>query len=248
MGTGRAVMGTTGPRTRRTTADAAPFGDPPGDLWTLLSPGGAGVWRGPESRGAMEDGVSNLTGVARDDEGLLDRARAGDERAFRLLVERYEPKVASVVIAMLGPGDDAEDVGQETFIRFYRSIDRFRGEASLGTYLTRIAINLSRNALRRGRRQAARFQSRDDPAFRAAGSAVATEEEVERRGRVLRVRRAIDRLDGRHRAVVVLRMMEGYSTKETAAILEIPEGTVLSRLSRAMKKLEAYLGPEERQP
>jgi RNA polymerase sigma-70 factor (ECF subfamily) len=187
----------------------------------------------------MEDGVS--------DRELLDRARHGEERAFRLLVERYEPKVASVVIAMLGPGDDAEDVGQETFIRFYRSIDRFRGEASLGTYLTRIAINLSRNALRRGRRQAARFQSRDDPAFRAAGSAVATEE-VERRGRVLRVRRAIDRLDGRHRAVVVLRMMEGYSTKETAAILEIPEGTVLSRLSRAMKKLEAYLGPEERQP
>ena len=103
----------------------------------------------------MEDGVSDPTSVPPDDELLL-RARAGDDRAFRLLVERYEGRVASVVTAMLGAGDEAEDVGQETFIRFYRSLDRFRGEASLGTYLTRIAINLSRNALRRRRREATR--------------------------------------------------------------------------------------------
>ena len=187
----------------------------------------------------MEDGVS--------DRELLDRARGGDDRAFRLLIERHEGRVASVVTAMLGPGDEAEDVGQETFIRFYRSLDRFRGEAALGTYLTRIAINLSRNALRRGRRQAARFESRDAPGFRTAESAAGTEEEVAGRERVGRVRRAVDRLDSKHRAVVVLRMIEGYSTKETAAILEIPEGTVLSRLSRAMRKLEADLGPEERE-
>jgi RNA polymerase sigma-70 factor (ECF subfamily) len=186
----------------------------------------------------MEDGVS--------DRELLDRARHGEERAFRLLVERYEHRVSSVVTAMLGPGEEAEDVGQETFIRFFRSIDRFRGEASLGTYLTRIAINLSRNALRRGRRQAERFESRDDPELRGSDSAIEAEEEVERRELRRRVRSAVDRLDGKHRAVVVLRMMEGYSTKETAAILEIPEGTVLSRLSRAMKKLEADLGPEMR--
>ncbi|MGH7588554.1 MAG: RNA polymerase sigma factor [Gemmatimonadota bacterium] len=181
------------------------------------------------------------------DSELLDRARGGEERAFRLLVERYEPRIASVVTAMLGPGDDAEDVGQETFIRFYRSIDRFRGEASLGTYLTRIAINLSRNALRRGRRQAARFASRGDLELRGSEPAIEAEDEVEGRELRRRVRRAVDRLDGKHRAVVVLRMMEGYSTKETAAILEIAEGTVLSRLSRAMRKLEADLGPEERQ-
>ncbi|MGH7564984.1 MAG: RNA polymerase sigma factor [Gemmatimonadota bacterium] len=187
----------------------------------------------------MDDGVS--------DRELLDRARAGEERAFRHLVERYEPRVASVVIAMLGPGDDAEDVGQQIFIRFYQSMDRFRGEAALGTYLTRIAINLSRNALRRRGRQEARFHSRDDPAFQAGEQATEAGEEIERRERKLRIRRAIDRLDGKHRAVVVLRMMEGYSTRETAAILEIPEGTVLSRLSRAIRKLEAELGPEERQ-
>ncbi|MGH7543455.1 MAG: RNA polymerase sigma factor [Gemmatimonadota bacterium] len=220
---GRVATRVTGPRTDRTTADPT------------SGPGAAGPPSGVPDR------------------ELLDRARQGDERAFRLLVESYEGRVASVVTAMLGAGDEAEDVGQETFIQFYRSLDRFRGEAALGTYLTRIAINLSRNALRRGRREAARFESRDDPAFRgteiaigAGEAAVGTDEEVERRERARRVRRAIDRLDGRHRAVVALRMIEGYSTRETAAILEIPEGTVLSRLSRAMKKLEIELGLEER--
>ena len=74
---------------------------------------------------------------------LLERARQGDERAFRQLVERYEGLVAATVIGMLGPGPDAEDVGQETFIRFNRALKSFRGDSSVGTYLTRIAINQS---------------------------------------------------------------------------------------------------------
>lgn len=183
----------------------------------------------------MGDGVS--------DRELLERARAGEERAFRLLVERYEPAVAAVVTALLGAGEEAEDVGQETFIRFYRSIDRFRGEAALRTYLTRIAINLSLNARKRGSRLAARFLSRDDVEALPAEPVTAGDEEIERRERERLVRRAIGRLDGKHRAVVVLRMIEGYSTRETAAILDVPEGTVLSRLSRAMQKLEVELEP-----
>lgn len=158
--------------------------------------------------------------------------------------------MASVVTAMLGPGDEAEDVGQETFLRFYGSLDRFRGDAAPGTYLTRIAINLSRNALRKGRREAERFTSRDDPAFPVedpTATGTWSPDEIERRERARRVRGAIGRLDGKQRAVVVLRIMEGYSTRETATILGIPQGTVLSRLSRAMRKLEADLGPVEGQ-
>src|SRR4051812_20075618 len=85
---------------------------------------------------------SSMLAHAADHE-LLQLARDGDERAFRELVERYEPAVASVVVGMLGAGDDADDVGQETFIRFYRALGSFRGEASLKTYLRRIAMNLS---------------------------------------------------------------------------------------------------------
>lgn len=179
----------------------------------------------------MGDGAS--------DGELLERARRGEERAFRLLVERHEPAVAAVVIAMLGRGEEAEDVGQETFVRFYRSIDRFRGESALGTYLTRIAINLSLNALKRRNRLAARFLRQDE----ARAPATESEDEAERRERERLVRDAIARLDPKHRAVVVLRMMEGYSTKETAAILGIREGTVTSRLARAMRKLAKELEP-----
>ena len=87
------------------------------------------------------------------DTALIDRARAGDEAAFRGLVERYESQVAATVVGMLGPGDEADDVGQETFVRFYQALSKFRGEAALGTYLTRIAMNLSLNAIKRRQRQ-----------------------------------------------------------------------------------------------
>ena len=87
------------------------------------------------------------------DEALVDSARDGNEGAFRELVERFEGRVASVVIRMLGDTAEAEDVGQETFIRFYRSLRGFRGQASVGTYLTRIAINLSLNELKKRRRR-----------------------------------------------------------------------------------------------
>jgi len=155
--------------------------------------------------------------------------------------------VAGTVVGMLGAGDDADDVGQETFIRFYRSMHRFRGDATLRTYLTRIAMNLSLNALKRRKRRSARVQSFGTGTLAEVhGAAKATaapgpDVEFERRETRRVVRAAIDALDERHRAVVVLRMMEGLSTREAAGVLRVPEGTVLSRLSRALDKLELDL-------
>ncbi|HEU4719909.1 MAG TPA: RNA polymerase sigma factor [Gemmatimonadaceae bacterium] len=177
------------------------------------------------------------------DAELLERARRGDETAFRRLVERYEAVVAATVIGMLGRGADADDVGQETFIRFYGALDRFREESTLKTYLVRIAMNLSLNALHRRRRGLLRFVSRDDPDRSPPEPAIdppASTDEEERR---IVVRRAIMGLSPKHRAVVVLRMLQSLSTRETAQALGIPEGTVLSRLSRAMKELESMLAP-----
>ena len=107
---------------------------------------------------SMPDRVP-VSDSAPSDETLLAGARAGDDRAFASLVERYEARVAATVVGMLGPGDEAEDVGQETFIRLYRYLDRYRGDASLGTYLTRIAMNLSLTALRKRKRWFSRFVS-----------------------------------------------------------------------------------------
>jgi RNA polymerase sigma-70 factor (ECF subfamily) len=193
-------------------------------------------------RRTPDPSLEPMTTDLRDAE-LLARARVGDGGAFRLLVERYEPVVAATVIGMLGRGADAEDVGQETFIRFYHALDRFREASTLKTYLVRIAMNLSLNALHRRRRGMLRFVSRDDarhPMPEPTVEPSATDDGDERRAMV---RRAIARLSPKHQAVVVLRMLQSLSTRETAEALGVPEGTVLSRLSRAMKELEAMLAP-----
>src|SRR6266700_3273801 len=110
------------------------------------------------TRGEMADEL--------DDLALVARAADGDEGAFHVLVTRHESAVARTVTAMLGPGDDADDVGQETFVRFFGTLRRFRGDAEVRTYLTRIAVNLSCDALERRRKRAGWIRLRgaeDDP-------------------------------------------------------------------------------------
>lgn len=175
----------------------------------------------------------------RSDDVLLAECRAGDERAFGALVRRYQERIERIVVRMLGNGDEAEDVAQETFIRLHRSLADFRGEAALATYLSRIAINLSLNALRRRRWQLGRFIRRDtEPGAREEEPVVESADLVVAEERRVALSAALGRLDDRHRAVVVLRLLEDYSTRETAEMLQIPEGTVMSRLTRALQKLQ----------
>jgi RNA polymerase sigma-70 factor (ECF subfamily) len=178
----------------------------------------------------------------RSDDELVAGSRAGDERAFAQLIRRYQARVERIVVRMLGPGDDAEDVAQETFIRLHRGLDGFRGESAIGTYVSRIAINLSLNALRRRRWQLRRFIRRDvEPEARRDEPMVEVTDTVVAEERSAALAAALDRLGDRHRAVVVLRLLEEYSTRETAEMLQIPEGTVMSRLTRALQKLQQDL-------
>jgi len=181
----------------------------------------------------------HLDGQLTDNE-LVSRAQKGDNDAFGELVRRYESLVAGTVIGMLGKCPEADDVGQETFIRLYRSLKTFRGESKLGTYLTRIAINLSLNELKRRKRRKGLFFSKPVEEIRGIANPRAdagTDEDKEV------VHRAIGQLEARFRSVVVLRLIDGYSTEETAKILKIPVGTALSRLSRAQQKLKELLTP-----
>jgi RNA polymerase sigma-70 factor (ECF subfamily) len=184
------------------------------------------------------------------DDALVDAVLDGSDRAFRVLVHRYEPVVASTVLGMLGPGPQADDVGQEVMIRLYESLEQFRGDASLKTYVTRIAINASIDALRKRKRRRRRLFSRDDEEMHLNEPVVDASETVDERDRRTLVRRAIRQLDEHYRSVVVLRMLDGYSTKETADILGIADGTVLSRLYRAKQQLADLLRPhlEEGKP
>lgn len=167
------------------------------------------------------------------DEALVERSRNGDESAFKHLVIRHERRIAGVVQSMLGPTPEAEDVGQEVFVRFYQALDKFKGESALSTYLTRIAINLSLNEIKRRKRKNFLFTREEE------GRSVKTPDDKSDMKEI--VTYELNRLDADFQSVVTLRMIEGYSTEETAEILGIPLGTVLSRLSRAQKKLKLVL-------
>ena len=194
-----------------------------------------------EAVARVPERAQTLTPEQEAEQRLVARARRGDRAAFREIVERYEGLVAATVIGMLGRGPEAEDVGQQTFIRLYKALDQYRGEGGLAPYLTRIAVNLSLNALDKRKRRQKRFVSHDakerfEPAFDGARDLRRFDEEE-------LVHKAIQQLNPIHRSVVVLRLIDGYSTKETAELLDIPVGTVLSRLYRAQEHLRDLLGP-----
>lgn len=171
---------------------------------------------------------------------LIDQVLAGDQSVFSEIVRRYESKVAATVHGMLGICQEADDIGQEVFVRFYNSLEKFRGEAALGTYLTRIAINLSLNELKkRKRRSIFSFETWSQYHLDVKSDS----DEGKKLERKEIVQWAMQKLDTKFRSVIVLRLVEGYSTEETAKILELPLGTVLSRLARGQKKLKEIITP-----
>ena len=167
------------------------------------------------------------------DEELVAGARGGDLLAFKALVQRHEGQVAVTVRSLLGTTPEAEDVGQEVFIRFYESLEKFRGDSAVSTYLIRIAINLSLNELKRRKRRFSIFSREEEGWNKGVADDRMDLNEM--------ITHEFNRLDPDFRAVATLRLIEGYSTEETATILGIPLGTVLSRLARAQKKLRTGL-------
>jgi RNA polymerase sigma-70 factor (ECF subfamily) len=184
--------------------------------------------------------LSDIVEEKISEQELVRKAQNGDKNAFKKLVEQNEKRVAATVIGMLGNCPEADDVGQETFIRFYQSLDKFRGESSVGTYLTRIAINLSLNELKRRKRWNILFFSKGGEKMENAPDKNDRKNKKELKEIV---HLGIEQLDPKYRIVVVLRLIEGHSTKETAQILHLPVGTVLSRLARAQEKLRKILAP-----
>jgi RNA polymerase sigma-70 factor (ECF subfamily) len=173
------------------------------------------------------------------DAKLISEIKRGNSLAFKDLVKKYEPQIAATVFGMLGNCPEAEDVGQETFIRFYKRIDKFRGDSSIGTYLTRIAINLSLNEIKRRKRKNLFFPKSTDSIIEPGEES----NHIEQMENSELLEKALNKLEPKFRMVVVLRLVEGYSTKETARILQLPTGTVLSRLARAQEKLKNLLTP-----
>lgn len=168
---------------------------------------------------------------------LIEKIKQGDTSAFREFVSLFESAVANVVIGMLGDRPEAEDVAQDVFLKFYYNVHNFREESSVKTYLTRIAINLSLNELKKRNLQKERMDLKDN--FRNYEEKSYDNPDSFELKEV--IESELQKLEKGQRAVFVLRMIEGFSTKETAKILKIPQGTVLSRLHRAIEILKVRL-------
>lgn len=178
---------------------------------------------------------------ATTDQELIEQAKAGSDAAFRRLVLRYEVKVRSTIQGMIGPGPQVDDIAQEVFVRFYGALANFRGEAAAGTYLVRIAINLSLNEVKRLQRQREKTSFPGEEGFRSiANQHTARADQFDLQDLL---QQAIQQLAPEARSVVVLRLVDGYSVSETAKILKLPQGTVASRLSRAQQQLRQWLTP-----
>lgn len=171
------------------------------------------------------------------EQNLLGRLRRGDERAFADLIRQHQDRVFDLVYRMTGDREEALDLSQEIFVAVCNAVGRFRGESRLATWIFRVARNHCLNRLKYlGRREHGRsteISNVPEDALEASVPSVRPDEAVLREEERALVQRAIAELDVDHRLLVVLRDVEGLSYHEIAAIAELPEGTVKSRLHRA---------------
>jgi RNA polymerase sigma-70 factor (ECF subfamily) len=174
-----------------------------------------------------------------EETALVTASLSGDKRAFGEIVKRYQKMVARTVKGMLGDSAFADDIGQEVFIKLYHSLSEFRGEAKLSTYIQKIAVNLTLNEIKRRKRFFSMFSQKGNNEMYEFE--IADQDDSERKEAAEVVNKALMAMDPKFRIILTMRMLQGYSTKETAEILDLPLGTVLSRLSRAQEQLRSIL-------
>lgn len=172
------------------------------------------------------------------DSQLVQRIHDGDRLAFDALLERYEARVYRLASRFTRGEQDAEDLTQEIFLAVYKSLGRFRGASSLSTWIYRVAMNHCLEYRRKRRLDVVPYTDelslaadwRDNPESTAGRAELSRE-----------VNRALQQLSPQHREVVILHELHGLTYQEVAAILDVPVGTVKSRLSNAFQRLRPLL-------
>ena len=183
---------------------------------------------------------------------LVERTVAGDQQAFELLVIKYQRRVERLIGRMVRDVDLVEDIAQETFIRAYRALPKFRGEAQFYTWLYRIAVNTAKKFLLELKRDPAVLQSTldrqvdDDETFRPRNepSSDETPESVLAAKEIGQaVNAALDALPEDLRQAITLREMDGLSYEDIAEVMDCPIGTVRSRIFRAREAISSKIKP-----
>ena len=185
---------------------------------------------------------------AEEDRALIARAQAGEMVAFRRLVERHQRQAFALAFALVRDENDAREIVQEAFLRAFKNLPTFQRDSSFFTWLYRIVTNLGIDLLRKpGRRVQEPIEEvgttdRDvDFPFLGRFDGADPVEAVRRREIAQRLQAAFDELPSYHRAVIVLRELEGMSYEEMASVMSVSKGTIMSRLFHARKKLQRVL-------
>ena len=192
--------------------------------------------------------LSNPASASDSDQMLVERCVAGDQRAFELLVIKYQRRIERLIARMVRDVDLVDDIAQETFIRAYRALPQFRGDAQFYTWLYRIAINTAKNHFAaQGRRGESSSIDLDDPENGELALLVSDgatpEAEIQSRQLARAVNDAIEALPEELRSAIVLREIEGLSYDEIAVAMDCPVGTVRSRIFRARESIALQLKP-----
>ncbi|MHC4573703.1 MAG: sigma-70 family RNA polymerase sigma factor [Planctomycetota bacterium] len=195
---------------------------------------------------------SDIANINLDDAMLVERCRQGDSAAMERLILKYQNRIYNVILKMCGNPDDAAELTQDTFVKVLENIDRFAGRSGFYTWAFRIAVNLTLNYCQRSVRVG--YRSLDAEEQEGGSQAKSQLKEylsddsspdpsVVAQSKELCniVEKALMKLDGAHRMVVVLRDIEGMSYAQIAKVLEVELGTVKSRLSRARSNLREIL-------
>ena len=184
-----------------------------------------------------------------DEAGLVERLRDGDDGAYEFVLSEYGPRLFAVARRLMGSDADAQDALQDGLLSAFRSIDRFKGDSRLSTWLHRVVVNAALMRLRSQKRK--RERAIDDllPVFDPSGHhafpprpySPPSDEQLLREEVRQKVRARIDELPEDYREVLLLRDIEELDTAETAAVLEITPGAVKTRLHRARLALRTLL-------
>lgn len=176
---------------------------------------------------------------------LIKKCKKGSREAFNILFSRYQTQVVNIAYSMLSDREDAYDAAQETFVRVYRNIESFKEQSSFTTWLYRITTNVCSDMLRKRQRDTNVISinqfADENKDFDIKDDSPTIEENMELSERQAAVRSAINELKEEYRAVITLCDIEGMSYDEISAVLDIPSGTVKSRINRARNSLKKIL-------